>query len=350
MSYLNGTGTSTDPFVIHNAAAFNYWLSNHANISSIIYYAVLVDDITVSGGLPYYNYSWYGKLNGLGRKITGINHSGDCQLYGSIEQCELNSCLFGDYTSPGVKGGVLRDIVFSGLCRGLWRSSGGTIDRILFNPANSIGAWSSTSIPTPQSLYQLSGLLIPGAGVVDLRASNQTLASNYPALTNNPNIWGVDGYSVPRLKRVNIATLTQAYAVKGVTKVGGTAKKRKCRAHSSSDFYVISSTDSNVDGAYLLNCGLYSDHVFVTHADEYGNKFAPSKPYIVGDITHPSTPNGYRYICTTAGTSSATEPTNWPTAGTLTSGAAIFTAQPVYKPETFLAVPVLIDLVTGLPV
>jgi hypothetical protein len=350
MSYLKGTGTSTDPFVIHNAAAFNYWLSNHAKISSKIYYAVLVDDIAVSGGLPDYNYRWYGKLNGFGRKITGLNHAGDCELYGSIEQCELNSCLFGAYTSPGVNGGVLRDIVFSGACRSLWRSYNGTIDRILFSPDNSVGAWSSTSIQSPQSLYQLSGVLIPGTGVVDLRSANKSLASNYPALTNSPSIWIVDGYSVPRLMRCNVSTLTQSYAVKGVTKVSGVAKKRKCRAHSSSDFYAISSTESDDNGAYILNCGLYSDHVYITHSDEYGKKFAPSISYVVGDVIHPSIPNGYRYICTTADTSAATEPTNWPTAGSLTSGGAIFTAQPVYKPETFIAVPVLIDLVTGLPV
>lgn len=40
----------------------------------------------------------------------------------------------------------------------------------------------------------------------------------------------------------------------------------------------------------------------------------PSTAYAIGDVVQPTTPNGRRYRCTTAGTSDASEPT-WPTVG-----------------------------------
>ena len=49
-------------------------------------------------------------------------------------------------------------------------------------------------------------------------------------------------------------------------------------------------------------------------------------PYILGDYVWPTTFNGYRYACTTAGTSGATEPT-WPTTigGTVNDGTIVWT-------------------------
>ncbi len=48
--------------------------------------------------------------------------------------------------------------------------------------------------------------------------------------------------------------------------------------------------------------------------------------YVVGDIVAPTTPNAHKYRVTTAGTSSATEPT-WPTGSgsTVTNGTVVFT-------------------------
>jgi len=50
--------------------------------------------------------------------------------------------------------------------------------------------------------------------------------------------------------------------------------------------------------------------------------WAANTAYSVGDIVRPTTPNGYKYKCTVAGTSGATEPT-WPTspAATVTDGS-----------------------------
>ena len=52
-----------------------------------------------------------------------------------------------------------------------------------------------------------------------------------------------------------------------------------------------------------------------------------STAYILGDSVLPTTPNGYRYVCTTAGTSGGSEPT-WPTTPigqTVADGTAVWT-------------------------
>ena len=51
-----------------------------------------------------------------------------------------------------------------------------------------------------------------------------------------------------------------------------------------------------------------------------------SHAYILGDYVWPSTFNGYRYVCTTAGTSASTEP-SWPTTigNTVTDGTVVWT-------------------------
>ena len=88
----------------------------------------------------------------------------------------------------------------------------------------------------------------------------------------------------------------------------------RCRAVAPIDFNEIANIVSGVDGSYQLNCGYYSDHVYVIHSDDYGRKLTTSKAYGLDDYIHPITPNGYRYKCTTAGTSDTTLPTEpWST-------------------------------------
>ena len=41
--------------------------------------------------------------------------------------------------------------------------------------------------------------------------------------------------------------------------------------------------------------------------------WAAATAYILGDVVHPTTPNGYRYVVVTAGTSHATTEPTWPT-------------------------------------
>jgi len=351
--YLSGTGTSGNPYIIHTRAALIQWLS--VDSRSAGKYAALAADIDAQLYDTVGSWSWFGALNGYGFAIKNLRASSNwisVVAGGVIENVVIDSWV--PYSTAGsatgvlyIDGGVMRNCAIIGVVSGkILTKSSGSITNVVSSAVSPLGG----------SGYATSVYILPGAtscppGATDLRSlSYPYTASNYPALTSMPAIWVVDGASQPRLVKQSLGSLTQGYAVKGVTKVGSTAKSRKCRAHSHIDFATIATAISDSNGNYTIKCGLYSDHVYVTHTDEYGSKFKPTKLYALGDVIHPATPNGYRYVCTTAGTSSTAEPTSWPTTGTLTSGSAIFTALPVYKPETFIAVPVLIDLVTGLPV
>jgi len=61
----------------------------------------------------------------------------------------------------------------------------------------------------------------------------------------------------------------------------------------------------------------------------------PSTAYILGDSIIPATPNGYRYTCTTAGTSSSGTPTYGVTVGgTTTDGTVVWTLTAEDSPTT----------------
>ena len=175
-------------------------------------------------------------------------------------------------------------------------------------------------------------------------------ASRYPNYASS--VWAIDGASAPRLLRQNIANLVQGYLVKGVVKVGGVLKPRFVRALSVVDFVRINDAVAAADGSFSLKCGYYTDAVMVATYEPYGALLVASKAYVLGDIIHPATPNGFRYLCTKAGNSGTSLPPEpWSTTDTLTVGAAIFTPDPIYQPQLHGPIkPVLCDLITGLPV
>ncbi|WP_323907885.1 hypothetical protein [Aeromonas veronii] len=353
MSYLQGDGSIQSPFIIHNDIAFEYWLNNHCQRSDIVFYAELVSDITFKKALPIRNYNWYGVFNGNGREVSGIAHVGDSRLYGVIKKTVFLDCIFGTYTCIAAQAGAFEDVIFIGNNRPFWRSGSGLVNRVLWNPSNSVGPYSTTSIPLPSKLYQLMGPLIPGTGVVDLRsAADRFDPKYYPELVAKPETWIVDGASPPRLKRQNTSSLTIGYVVKGIVKVGGVTKNRFVRLLSMVDFYRINDGIAAADGTFTLQSGFYGDAVMVATYEPYGDLPAVNKGYVLGDIIHPVTPNGFRYLCTKAGNSGATLPPEpWSTSAALTIGAAIFTPDPVYQPQLHGPIkPVLVDLITGQPV
>lgn len=66
-------------------------------------------------------------------------------------------------------------------------------------------------------------------------------------------------------------------------------------------------------------------------------EWAASTAYVVGQQIQPTTPNTYMYECTTAGTSSATEPASWPTTPlgtTQTDGTVTWTLKAKKHPIT----------------
>jgi hypothetical protein len=348
--YLQGSGSSIDPYIIHSIAAAVQWFGTDIFTTPKLY-AELVTDVDLTGYTFSSTAITYGQLQGNGHTITALKH-----FAGGAHHCVFFRCKFisintqNTYPFQSPSAANFTDCAFWGGTFGCWSATEVFIlARCIFSGVT----WKNTKTTgvTVTNCFILppSGYSIPPQ-FTNLSSSDSAYeASNYASFDSEN--WEIDGTSAPRLKQQNTAALTQAYVVEGTTQVGGVAKSRTVSVHSPLDLHQFASIKSDADdGSYLLNCGYYTDHVAVVHRDDYGKLLVASKAYALGERIHPATPNGYAYECTKAGTSSATEPTNWPTAGTLTSGSAIFTAQPVYKPETFIAVPVLFDLVTGLPV
>lgn len=350
MVYLRGSGQQADPYIIHNAAALKYWFENNQSASD---YSVVVNNIDMFGvtiNIPH-NTQLRRNLDGYGFTIFNLNISGGPYCYHRTTWKRLRfkqlfatcSLLLGYNNSES----IMTDIIFDGIDVQDDYGIYGTYTRVIFS--NLANAMVSSQIPQ-------SGFLIDSgyslSKFTDLRGlSNKYDSSNYPGINALPGLWLLDGSSAPRLIPQPVTFFTQAYVVKGVTKVAGQSKSRRCRAHAVVDFNEIANVVSASDGTYLLNCGYYDDQVYVTHSDDYGRKLMVSKAYSLGEYVHPTTPNGYRYKCTTAGTSAATQPPEpWPTSSNLVSGTAIFTPEPVYKAETFLVVPKLYDFITGQPV
>lgn len=87
----------------------------------------------------------------------------------------------------------------------------------------------------------------------------------------------------------------------------------------------IGAIDSTVQLQAFSNPGV--DNIVLTPTDILP-KWATATAYILGEMAQPTTPNGYRYECTTAGTSGGTEPT-WPLSlgATVVDGTAIWTCK-----------------------
>jgi hypothetical protein len=92
------------------------------------------------------------------------------------------------------------------------------------------------------------------------------------------------------------------------------------------DLAVLYLISLNVDRKLQANSDPGVDNITLTPTDILP-EWVASHAYSLNDMVQPTTPNGYRYKCTTAGTSSGTEPGSWPlTVGsTVSSGTAVFT-------------------------
>lgn len=352
--YLGGDGSQNSKYIIHNASALREFLSVGILNGK---YGTIVADIDMSGiDVGSATNEWSGHLYGNGYKIKNLSKPIP-QYYVVKLSGSINNVWFLSF-SVGSTGGGFGDLSYGSFndclfqqCNMYFYNARNSFNRCLaLGCATFVSAGGSQSISVTNSYAVVdvggSASAAP-AGFSKLTSGNIYLSSNYVGFGS---AWVMDSASPPRLAKIDVTDLTRAYCVVGTTRVGGLPKQRRVSAHSPVDYYMAASKKSDANGKYIINVGYYTDHVLIIHSDEYGVKFTKSKAYVIGDVIHPSAPNGYRYICTTAGTSAATYPTAWPTSGTLTTGSAIFTPAPVYKPETMLVVPVLIDLVTGLPV
>lgn len=153
---------------------------------------------------------------------------------------------------------------------------------------------------------------------------NSIASETYTAL--DKAIWSTDENNIARLLNSNRAV----YEFSGVTSIDGAAKSRDVyliHYDASVAFLRNKKTVSNSAGQFSVQT-LSDDPMTVIAQDNPGYKLELNRSYILGEYVRPTTANGYRYKCTTAGNSgSVMPPSSWPTSTPITIGTAIFTAE-----------------------
>ncbi|MGN5173318.1 hypothetical protein [Aeromonas sp. 102P] len=343
--YLKGTGSQVDPYLIHTKAAFIQWFTVEGRKPL---YAEIVANIDL-GNQVLTAGSQYGHLNGNGHTLKGFYVNTFFYIYGSIknlafEGVSSNHPVFIYAPAPS----ILEDVEFKGPTNSEVRIYAGSsaVTRVVAS-ARTLHYGLSAAVVTRYYVLPGSGDIHSSlTGATDLRTHPTPYAKeNYPALLALPDLWEVDGISPPRLKVQDVSHLTGTYIVRGKVTVGGTAKSRKVLALHPTDFYRINETMASEDGSFTLPCGFYRDGVMVATFDQYGEPYQAAKAYKVGDIIHPDNINGYRYVCSVAGTSAGGAPANWPSSGPLVLGAATFLPEPMFEPRLHGPIkPVMVQL------
>jgi hypothetical protein len=125
---------------------------------------------------------------------------------------------------------------------------------------------------------------------------------------------------------------TQA-RVAGTVKIDGVAAARDVIVikDDPAGRQVVAEGQSAGDGTFDITYSDWAGSVVVLALDEYGDEFAPEAALNAGQVVHPSTPNGYVYKVTVAGTTGTEEPT-WSTSSSVTSGSVTFNPVPYYRP------------------
>lgn len=362
--YLRGTGTQADPYVIHSPAGFKQFFE--ADRASGNYFEI-VCDIDMGGQTIGGINSFCSYLNANGHKVFNVNIS-SFGWFSSLDQSlgdkyVKNLWLVATYTgssnyTPIYASSTYRSRIINSRLdiscgsKAMIMGSSAITDcyNTIFNYAGTGNVFISSGGENSKSTYFIAPNIsqINHSGVTRLSSGDCFLPSYYPTLGTDS--WVVDAVSIPRTIPNGRPELTQAYAIKGKTSIGGVGRSRNISVVTSAYFGLLKTAKSDSNGNYMITMGDIYDPVVITHYDNYGFPFVASRQYQLGDVIHPPIPNGYAYDCTTAGMAAATSPTSWPTSGPLTTGAAIFTPRPIYKPESNLVQPVKVDLLTGLPV
>ncbi|OZY84813.1 hypothetical protein CBP51_16765 [Cellvibrio mixtus] len=123
------------------------------------------------------------------------------------------------------------------------------------------------------------------------------------------------------------------YRVAGTVKINSVAAQRDLVIISDnpSGREIVGEGESAGDGTFDLTYTGWDGAVFVVAVDNYGADFIASAPLNAGAVIHPTTPNGYVYVVTEAGTTGASEPA-WITAGSVVSGSVTFAPREYYRP------------------
>ncbi|WP_299733372.1 hypothetical protein [uncultured Endozoicomonas sp.] len=98
---------------------------------------------------------------------------------------------------------------------------------------------------------------------------------------------------------------------------------------------VTGNTVSDMEsGSYTLNVLTDGGDTFVMALDDYGQVFTATASVVIGDVIHPTIPNGHVYSVEVGGTLPETEPQWWEagSSGTQVAGDVTLRAIPFYRP------------------
>lgn len=345
MSYLRGTGTAADPYVIHNAEALQKMLT--VDFDGNKYFEV-VNDIDCEGAIFTYT-SENGKksdanftlnLNGFKcvnfkMKNTSQGIYRNCKFKISFGVFEFSTSA--TYASYGISEFTLTDVSFSA--------------GVFFSIGDNSGSCVRCFFKVPfQNLSNSTHCYAIGNATGCVNTSGKPYdANSYPGLAEKRDRWMLDGVSYPTTIKESRNDLTTGYAVKGVTRVGNSRKSRNITILSGAYRRPIWEGRSDEEGKFLAPLYDYYDAVIPLIFDDYGYPLKKDASYIIGDVVHPSTPNGYRYICEQAGISGPTLPVEpWSVEVLLTTGTAKFRPYPVYEPKCLGPMyPAKVNLITG---
>lgn len=378
-----GTGTAADPFIIKDLVTLDAMRNEPAA------HYMMVSGVDIGGGL-WESFTFSGVLDGRGYKITNlqIDSSGYVgffsQLYDGAEVRNLAIYTGGPthITKPsdsyaGVLCGNMQGSahVSNVLCTGVINTGGdrtggiaGRIDLSIGGIRSSVALVEIVGGGTSGRTGSVAGYTYPGfynQGViysaeysgesdaigtdagdgVSTNLSISALASqaNYPDSFHMDNeLWAIDENGYPFLTPQPVPIIdtgggsgpapAQARLAGMVTVDETPVERRVIIVNNHPDGpQVVGEGVSNPDGSFDIEYGDFGVSVVALSIDEYGQPFEPETALNLGTIVHPTTPNGYVYEVTQAGTTGTEEP-DWATVQTVQSGSVTFNPLPYYRP------------------
>ncbi|MAX54504.1 MAG: hypothetical protein CL537_03140 [Alcanivoracaceae bacterium] len=242
-----------------------------------------------------------------------------------VRECVALVDVGGSSVGGGFVGGLIGNTTTSS-------SSKPTLLWLMYSPAisDSLAFGSSATAPPEDHVTFAStpeGLADPGTyhDVYDFAGESWEIVDDLPRVKVRPvpiiEVAVGGGGDTPARVAGNV-TINRAGAARSLVVISedGTGARR-----------VAGQGESETDGAFDITFDGWGGDVFVVALDEYGQAFEASAALNQGEIVHPTTPNGYVYEVTTAGTTGASEPT-WSTDSAVTSGGVTFNPLPYYRP------------------
>lgn len=340
--FLGGDGTLSNPFIIHDADAFlAIFADQHSDGSAQYKFFEMVADIDISDNTAFQFISTKltgSSFDGLGHSITfpSLDSFYDSLIDGNSYVKNLSVKLNGGSIKSNFLGdGVLENIYIEGVIDAVNGNVFYEIDisNCLFNASfNNKSNLCSSNVQVNNSYYIEGKTQIKQSnssyGLV--LSSAQYNASSY--LNLSLNFWDVEDGVLPQVKIKPYSGFPVSF-IKGKTLVDGVPKKRDITAFVG-NFTRINTVESDgLTGNFDIQVSPYTTNISIIAFDRLGGEFKTSREYKLGDIAHINPSNGYRYICTTAGTSAATFPNSYPTSSDLTFGTAVFTPQIIDAPS-----------------